>query len=306
MDGIVSTGARWVSASLVIASLGCHAPDRSSGRIGEPAPGAPPEISTSTPFHGDRFAWPPGKKAAVSLTYDDALTSQLDNAVPRLGAHRLRATFFITENAQNAADRWSALVGRGHELAAHTMLHPCDAAQGWVKKGNALQDYDARRMDAELVESVALLKSLGQKQGPFTFAYPCGSTWIGSSYESYTPLVRKHFVAARGTAPTFADPANETFENAPSVSGEKSAEELVRLVDDAEHDGSWLILMFHGVGGDFMSVDLDAHEALLAHLEKRRDAVWTDTFLRVASYVMSHRPPLARADAGAADAGAAR
>lgn len=29
------------------------------------------------------FAWPEGWKAAVSLAYDDALDSQLDNAIPR-------------------------------------------------------------------------------------------------------------------------------------------------------------------------------------------------------------------------------
>jgi hypothetical protein len=30
------------------------------------------------------FAWPPGIRAAVSLAYDDALDSQLDNAIPML------------------------------------------------------------------------------------------------------------------------------------------------------------------------------------------------------------------------------
>src|SRR5439155_23376066 len=133
---------------------------------------------------------------------------------------------------------------------------------------------------------------------PLTFAYPCGSTWIGTSYESYTPIVRKHFVAARGTAPTFADPALEAFDNAPAVSGDKSGEELVKLVEGAVQDGAWLILMFHGVGGDFLTVNLDAHEALLAYLEHHKDAIWTDTFVRISSYVMSHRPPVGAPDAG--------
>jgi peptidoglycan/xylan/chitin deacetylase (PgdA/CDA1 family) len=258
-----------------------------------------PEISTSTPFTGDKFVWPPGKKAAVSLTYDDALLSQLNNAAPALADHHLHATFFLTDVARNEADRWKALGKHGHELAAHTMLHPCDGAQSWVKKGNALQDYNATRMEAELNENVSMLKSFGVKD-PITFAYPCGSTWIGESQESYTPLVRKHFFAARGTAPTFAIPATELFDNAPAVSGDKSGEELVKLVQGAVDDGAWLIVMFHGVGGDFLTVDLGAHETLLAYLEKHKE-VWTDTFVRVSSYVMSHRPPLAAPDAGAAD-----
>src|SRR2546421_210661 len=50
-----------------------------------------------------------------------------------------------------------------------------------------------------------------------------------------------------------------------------------------------------------LSVRLDAHEALLAYLEHHKDAIWTDTFVRVSSYVMSHRPPLGAADAGGGD-----
>jgi len=279
---------------VALAAGSCLAPRRPAEGAVEPEP---PEISTSTPFTGDKFVWPPGKRAAVSLTYDDALTSQLDHALPALAGHHLRGTFFITDIAKND-DRWKSVVARGHELAAHTMLHPCDAAQGWVKKGNALQDYDMKRMEAELVENIALLKSLGAKREPFTFAYPCGSTWIGSSYESYTPLVRRYFAAARGTAPTFAVPETESFDNAPAVSGDKSAAELVKLVEGAVEDHAWLILMFHGVGGDFMTVSDDAHEALLVYLEKHKDSIWTDTFVRVSSYVVSHRPTLGPADAG--------
>jgi peptidoglycan/xylan/chitin deacetylase (PgdA/CDA1 family) len=287
---------RRLACALAIACASCLVPKQPFGD----SQSAAPEISTSTPFTGDKFVWPPGKRAAVSLTYDDALASQLDKAAPALADHHLRATFFITEIARNEADRWRSMLKRGHELAAHTMLHPCDGAQSWVKKGNALQDYDAARMETELQENIGLLKSLGVKQGPLTFAYPCGSTWIGNSYESYTPIVKKHFIAARGTAPTFADPTTEQFDNAPAVSGDKSGEELIKMVQGAEQDGSWLILMFHGVGGDFLTVDLDAHEALLAYLEKHKE-IWTDTFVRISSYVMSHRPPLASVDAGGAD-----
>ncbi len=42
------------------------------------------------------FAYPNGAKGAVSLTYDDGLTSQLDHAVPQLDARGLKATFFLS------------------------------------------------------------------------------------------------------------------------------------------------------------------------------------------------------------------
>ena len=37
----------------------------------------------------ERFAWPSGTMAAVSLAYDDGLASQLDHALPALDRHGL-------------------------------------------------------------------------------------------------------------------------------------------------------------------------------------------------------------------------
>jgi len=45
-----------------------------------------PCLATATLAHAAdaRFAWPHGEKAAVSLAYDDAIDSHLDNAIPAL------------------------------------------------------------------------------------------------------------------------------------------------------------------------------------------------------------------------------
>ena len=40
-------------------------------------------------------AWPGGKRAAVVLTYDDTLPSQLDIAIPALDAAGFKGTFFL-------------------------------------------------------------------------------------------------------------------------------------------------------------------------------------------------------------------
>jgi peptidoglycan/xylan/chitin deacetylase (PgdA/CDA1 family) len=280
-----------VATSTVIATTGlaaCILQERPRSQ-GEPASTPQP---AAVPFTGDKFSWPPGKTAAVSLTYDDALRSQLDIAVPALNKHHLVGTFFLTELARQASDGWRALPSRGHELAAHTLLHPCDGAQSWVQKGRALQDYDSARMSAELDESIGLLKSLGISKGPYTFAYPCGSTWIGSSQESYIPLVKKRFAAARGGGSRPIDPATETFENAPGIPADKSGDDLVALVQEAEKENRWLVLMFHGVGGDYLSTSAEAHEQLLGYLESHSSAIWTGTFVGIATYVQTHRPAL--------------
>src|SRR5437868_3579762 len=63
-------------------------------------------------------AWPGGARAAVSLTYDDALNSQLDNAVPELKRLGMKATFFLTEdNVHWRLADWEALARDGNEVA---------------------------------------------------------------------------------------------------------------------------------------------------------------------------------------------
>ena len=67
--------------------------------------------------------WPNGTKAAVVLTYDDALTSQLDHAVPVLDAVGFKATFFLVGPKLADVPRWRAAAAEGHELGNHTIFH---------------------------------------------------------------------------------------------------------------------------------------------------------------------------------------
>ena len=42
------------------------------------------------------FRWAHGRKAAIVLTYDDGLRSQLQTAVPQVRETHLKATFLLT------------------------------------------------------------------------------------------------------------------------------------------------------------------------------------------------------------------
>ena len=46
-----------------------------------------------------------GKKAAVVLTYDDALNVHLDNAIPLLDSLGLKGTFYLTAFAPGSKNR---------------------------------------------------------------------------------------------------------------------------------------------------------------------------------------------------------
>jgi peptidoglycan/xylan/chitin deacetylase (PgdA/CDA1 family) len=237
------------------------------------------------------FVWPSGTRAAVSLTYDDAIQSQLDNAVPALAHHGLVATFFLTGHSnvlESSPDRYRALVHAGHELGSHTMYHPCDRSFSFVKPGFALQDYDLPRMQAELTENIQQLRDLGQKE-PFSFAYPCGSTWLGEEHTSYVPLIEQLFVAARGVNGRVSDPSQDTLFEVPSPNGNTSGPDLTSWVDRALAVSGWVVFTFHGVAGDYLAVQADAHEALLSYLEQHKNSVWTERFGTVASYVKAQR-----------------
>jgi peptidoglycan/xylan/chitin deacetylase (PgdA/CDA1 family) len=261
-----------------------------------PAPSArnsstPANPSAGTPGPARAFVWPHGARAAVSLTYDDAIQSQIDNAVPALARHALPATFFLTGSSpylEAHLDAYRALVAAGHELGSHTMNHPCDRAQSWVKPGFALQDYDLSRMRKELDESILQLKDLGQKE-PLSFAYPCGSNWVGETHVSYQPLIEQSFLAARGVGSSVADPNTVSFFDVPSPLGNDSGADLILWVDRALSSGGWVVFVFHGVAGDYLDVKADAHEALLAYLEQHKSSIWTERFGTIAGYVKAQR-----------------
>jgi peptidoglycan/xylan/chitin deacetylase (PgdA/CDA1 family) len=174
----------------------------------------------------------------------------------------------------------------GQEIACHTILHPCDKAMTWVKRENTLEVYTLKRMSRELDQSIALAKEISGKKGPFTFAYPCGESYVGEGKDrrSYVPLVAKKFLAARTTEPGIEMPETVSFPEIHASYGQTGGQ-LIDQVKKAQAKGGWAVFLFHGVGGDYSSVDLKAHKELLDYLTKNKGSVWTGTFGEVAQYV---------------------
>ena len=202
------------------------------------------------------------------------MPTQLSTAVPALAAHDLRATFFITDVRNNRAP-WQGLLADGHELAAHTFKHPCPAAD-WVPVGNASEDYDLARMETALDEQVTLLQELGQPQ-PFTFAYPCGVSWVGADKDSYASLVEERFLAARGVSGSLAG-LTPNFFNVPAFFLEGTGEAMIAQVEAAQAAGSWVVFGFHGIGGDWNIAPTESHEALLQYLDDHSDEIYVAPF----------------------------
>ncbi len=253
------------------------------GSAGGGSGGSGGDGSVACPSGG--FAWPGGAQAAVSLTYDDSLESQLKYAVPVLDAAGIGATFFLSEGyffTQHSAD-FGALLASGHELASHTVKHPC------FNSGTDLALYTSDQMAAELDANLQSLRGLGVTAAKPTFAYPCGQSDLGNPKTSYVSLVQERFAAARGTTWAVAAPSTVDLFNVPSAFPPETSTgaDIVALIQSAESSAGWVVVGMHGISsaGEYLNLSQPAHDAIVSYLTTSAAKIWTAPFGTVAEYV---------------------
>lgn len=245
-----------------------------------PAPMAapsPPVVAATAPRK--QCSWPNGAAAAVSLTYDDGLLSQVTYAAPVLDRLGLKATFFLSGSNLAA---FAPLAKNGHELASHTLKHPCNPVLATL----SLDD-----MSAELDAGQAAVAALGVA-GKLTFAYPCGQTNVQNG-ESYLPLVKERFRAARGVAGVVAEPASLDMFNVPAWFPPSSSDgdDVVAFIQRAEQSHGWAVIGVHGVSaaGEYLQLSQPAHDKILTYLAEHRETIWTAPFGTVADALIACR-----------------
>lgn len=243
---------------------------------------------------GPRFTWPDGHKAAVSLAYDDALDSQLDNAIPQLDKYGFKGSFYLQLSREPVArrmDEWRAAAAHGHELGNHTLFHQCSgAAKGheWVEPQRDLDHTSAAQMQDQVLLANAMLQALDGKRER-TFTVPCGDVMAEGT--NYVAAVASQFVAIKlGDGAVVPDMTTLDLHAVPveapvGVTGEQ----LIAQVEEAARRGTMVNFTFHGVGGDYLTVSSQAHETLLRYLAAHRDVYWVDTFLNLTQYVRAQR-----------------
>ena len=239
------------------------------------------------------FAWPQDKRAALSLTFDDARSSQIDRGLPILAAHGVRATFYVSlENVRLRLDEWRRALEEGHEIGNHTLTHPCSGNFPW-SRANALEDYTLERMEAELIDANREVQEL-LGVTPTTFAYPCGETFVGRGEEvvSYVPLVARLFQAGRGAFDTrHNDPAFCDLAQVGSCEADGAGfRELKSLLDLATQQGGWLILFSHEVGEEGrQTTRSNTLGALCRHVQDPANGIWVDTVDVIGRYIHQAR-----------------
>ncbi|PVM90986.1 polysaccharide deacetylase family protein [Caulobacter endophyticus] len=237
--------------------------------------------------------WPNGAKAAVALTYDDALVSQLDNAIPALDAAGFRGTFFLSSVKAGDVPRWRAASAQGHELANHTIFHACPAANYPADPRYVAEAYTPASLLKEIEQQNVLLTAIDGK-ARHGFATPCGASKAGGS--DYLEALRASGLVtyARGVVTTpddlKADVGRTDLMHVPArgFPDGVTGPQLIDFAKSAAAGGGMAVFLFHGVGGDYLQVSNPAHQELLAWLKANPKEVWVAPLQEVLDWAKAH------------------
>ena len=239
---------------------------------------------------GDGFAWPEGRKAAVSLAYDDALDSQLDTAIPALDRHGLKGSFYLILSAETVRTRladWRAAAANGHELGNHSLFHQCSGKgpeRSWVAPQRNLDTTTVAQMRDQVELASTMLQAIDGRSAR-TYTAPCGE--VAAMDGSYLGAVSPLFVGIKLVGGAVVDDMVTLDPAAVPVAAPvgMSGAQLIALVEEAGRKGTMANFTFHGIGGDHLQVSAQAHEELLAYLAKHRDDYWTAPFVDIMGWV---------------------
>lgn len=236
--------------------------------------------------------WPHHKKAVIVLTYDDALLSQLNNAAPQLERAGLKATFFLTGDIDSSTiPRWQALAKKGFELGNHTLNHPCSGSEDAPVKSEQYTPY-------QMIQEIGIMnRTLFAMDGRTerTFAYPCAETTVGG--KDYVDTLRhyglvKYARIGGDTGSVITDFAHLDPLRIPSwgLEDSTSADALIAYVKSVQACGGMGIIMFHGIGDDYITTSTEVHQRLLDYLKENRKVIWVTTFCEAMNYAMKSYP----------------
>jgi peptidoglycan/xylan/chitin deacetylase (PgdA/CDA1 family) len=245
---------------------------------------------SSSASAGDCFAWPEGRKAAVSLAYDDALDSQLDTAIPALDRHGLKGSFYLILSAQSVRTRladWRTAAANGHELGNHSLFHQCSGKgpdRSWVAPQRNLDTTTVAQMRDQVELASTMLQAIDGRSVR-TYTVPCGeaAAMDGNYLDAVAPLFAGIKLIGNAVVDDMAtlDPSAVPVAAPVGVSGAQ----LIALVEEARRKGTMVNFTFHGIGGDHLQVSAQAHEELLAYLDAHRDDYWTAPFVDIMAWV---------------------
>lgn len=241
-------------------------------------------------YAADHFKWPNGTKAAVSLAYDDALDSQLDNAIPALAKYKLKGSFYLnvaSPTLRTRLDDWRKAADAGHELGNHSIFHQCSKSgpgREWVAADRDLDKVSVIQMQDQVKVANAFLHAIDGKTER-TYTLPCTDMNAGGA--NYVDGLKSEFIAFKAVVGGVTPDMNtlDPYRVGVEVPVNATGKQLIAVVKQAAAKGTMANFTFHGIGGEHLSVSKEAHEELLHYLADHKDIYWTDTFINIMKYV---------------------
>ncbi len=240
------------------------------------------------------------KRAIICLTYDDGMETQLSNVIPQLDSLGLKATFFLNSiqgatatdiigQAPEAVLGWSNAAKNGHELANHTLFHPCPEKLGWAKEV-AIDGYTIDKIIKEISTENSILSLLDSKRKIRSFAFPCNNFLINGI--DYSKIIKDRKLVKFGRAGGDSNSVIKDFKHlntmqVPSwhVWTGTTLKELIAFAEKVKKVGGMGVYQFHGVGGQIFSISSETHKAFLEYLMLHHADYWVTTFSEAMEFV---------------------
>lgn len=221
--------------------------------------------------------------ALVSLTFDDGLRCQFEQAVPILDKYGFLATFFLTTNSDPVHEPWlgaktagwrkitwsegdiaslKQLDAVGHEIGSHSISHQ------WAIMSS--------QPDRETVESKDFIESnLGIKVCSFCYPYYRSHAFLSNAVK------KSGYEQARGggTPPQYVPRASHyTIPHDAKLDGfNVDCRQILKRENVAEwiRAGCWHVLTFHGIGSErdgWEAIPVPEFARQMEELAKHRDS----------------------------------
>ena len=239
-------------------------------------------------------------RAILCLTYDDGLETQLSTVIPQLDTLDFKATFFLN-SIQGASQSdiigqtpedilgWTNAARNGHELANHTLFHPCPEKLGWAK-ALAIDNYTVDKIIIEIRTQNTLLSLLDPNRKVRSFAFPCNNTYIGDT--DYSKIIEDKGLVKFGRIGGDSNSVITKFKHlnpmqVPSwhVWTGTTLQQLISFAEKVKKTGGMGVYQFHGVGGQIFQISRETHRAFLEYLKAHQNDYWVTTFSEAMGYM---------------------
>lgn len=207
-----------------------------------------------------------GRKAAVSLTYDDGIIGHYTKVFPHLDSLGLVGTFWVNGCFVGPDDdyaprmrmeMWKEMSGKGHEISNHSWSHV------------DLTSLSEEQLREEVVRNDDVIEQVTGIR-PITFCFP---------FNSWNELVLQVCSEGRAGTRLFQEAHGQTESHS-------TLESMLSWLDRVTENGEWGVSMAHGIdhGWDKWEDENELWE-FYSELAARKNEVWVDTFAAVSSYI---------------------